>query len=96
MIDKENVLTAARKSLRVTSTDFDDEIRGLIDSAMLDLGVAGVEIPEEEDALVTHAIITFVKVNFGAPEEYDRLKASYDEQKAQLATCTGYTDWGSE
>ena len=31
---------------------------------------------------------------FGEPDEYDRLKKSYDEQKAQLSTCTGYTDWG--
>lgn len=34
---------------------------------------------------------------FGAEtEEYDRLKAAYDEQKAQLRTATGYTDWGDE
>ena len=25
-----------------------------------------------------------------APDDYDRLKRSYDEQKAQLITCTGY------
>ena len=95
MIDKENVLIDARLVLRVTTTDFDNEIRGLIDAAMLDLGVAGVVLPAEEDALVVHAILTYVKANFGAPEEYDRLKASYDEQKAQLSTCTGYTDWGA-
>ena len=96
MINEENLLIDARLVLRVTTTDFDNEIRGLIDAAMLDLGVAGVEIPEEENALVIHAILTYVKVNFGSPEEYDRLKASYDEQKAQLSTCTGYTDWGLE
>jgi hypothetical protein len=33
-------------------------------------------------------------MNFGEPEDYDRLKASYDEQKAQLSTATGYTHWG--
>ena len=27
--------------------------------------------------------------------EYDRLKAAYDEQKAQLTMATGYTDWGN-
>ena len=31
---------------------------------------------------------------FGSPQDYDRLKKSYDEQKAQMQTCTGYTDWG--
>ena len=68
--------------------------------AMLDLGVAGVVIPDEFSALVQTACITYVKMHFG--QNYDRgeamskgydLKASYDEQKAQLATCTGFTDW---
>ena len=29
-------------------------------------------------------------VNFGSPSDYDRMKASYDEQKAQLQMATGY------
>jgi hypothetical protein len=33
-------------------------------------------------------------MRFGSPPDYDRLKASYDEQKAQLQMSTGYTDWG--
>jgi hypothetical protein len=33
-------------------------------------------------------------MSFGLPEDYDRLKRSYDEQKAQLSNATGYTDWG--
>jgi hypothetical protein len=43
--------------------------------------------------LVKRAVITYCKMHFGEPDGYDRLKASYDEQKAQLSTCTGYTDW---
>ena len=60
----------------------------------MDLGVAGVIVPAENDVLVKQAAITYFLMHFGAPEEYDRLKRSYDEQKAQLSTCTGYTDWG--
>ena len=39
---------------------------------------------------------TYCKAHFGSIEgaEYDRLKAAYEEQKAQLQTATGYTDWG--
>ena len=66
----------------------------MIIAALLDLGVAGVTIPSEIDALVDQAITTYVMMNFGQPDEYDRLKASYDEQKAQLSMCTGYTTWG--
>ena len=61
---------------------------------MLDMGVAGVEVPETMNALISQAAITYFLLHFGEPDEYDRLKRSYDEQKAQLATCTGYTNWG--
>lgn len=85
---------AVKMALRVTTTAFDSEIDSLIDAAKLDLGVAGVVIPETIDALVKTAVITYCRVRFGQPDDYDRLKRAYDEQKAQLATCTGYTNWG--
>lgn len=88
-----DMLQSARLALRIVTTAYDEEITDLLDAALLDLGVAGVVIPEEVSALVKRACITYTKLHFGEPEEYDRLKASYDEQKAQLATCTGYTVW---
>ena len=88
------LVSAAKLAGRITTTAFDVQVQGLLEAALLDLGVAGVEIPAELDALVTQAAVTYFLMNFGSPEEYDRLKRSYDEQKAQLATCTGYTVWG--
>ena len=87
----ETMLAAAKMALRITTNAFDSEIESLLNAALLDLGVAGVVPPA--DALVQQACITYVRANFGQPDDYDRLKKSYDEQKAQLATCTGYTDW---
>ena len=46
------------------------------------------------DPLYVQAVITYVRAHFGSPDDYDRLKDSYDEQKAQLQMATGYTDWG--
>lgn len=89
----ETMLAAAKMALRITTTAFDSEITSLLNAALLDLGVAGVVVPAEINALVQQACITYVRMNFGQPDEYDRLKKSYDEQKAQLATATGYTDW---
>ena len=89
-----DLLASAKLAARIKTNAFDSEINSLLDAAFLDLGVAGVEIPAGIDALVQQAAITYFKMNFGQPDQYDRLKASYDEQKAQLATCTGYTDWG--
>lgn len=89
------MLEAVRKALRIKTTAYDDELEQLILAAQLDLGVAGVVLESNAtlDALVQLAVITYCKMHFGQPEDYDRLKRSYDEQKAQLATCTGYTDW---
>ena len=89
------LINSAKIAARVSNPAFDAQINQLLDAAMLDMGVAGVEIPETIDALVETAAITYVLLHFGQPDDYDRLKASYDEQKAQLVTCTGYTDWGA-
>ena len=89
----ETMLSAAKMALRITTTAFDSEITSLLNAALLDLGVAGVIVPAEANALVQQACITYVRANFGQPDDYDRLKRSYNEQKAQLSTCTGFTDW---
>lgn len=89
------MLDKAKKALRLTTSAYDDELTDLIQAALLDLGIAGV-LTDEPDELVQRAVLTYVRMHFGKPssDEYDRLKAAYDEQKAQLKTATGYTDWG--
>lgn len=87
------ILLAVKLSLRISTTAFDSEINDLIDAALLDLGIAGITNNNVQNALVKRAVTTYVRMNFGQPDEYDRLKASYDEQKAQLQMATGYTDW---
>lgn len=87
------MLEKVKLALRIVTDKYDSEINDLIEAAKLDLGIAGVEVPDTLDALVTKAIITYCKMSFGLPEDYDRLKNSYDEQKAQLSNATGYTDW---
>jgi hypothetical protein len=88
------ILDKVRMALRISTTSFDDELTDLINAAQSDLGIAGVVLPTELDEICTRAIITYCKMSFGLPEDYDRLKASYDEQKAQLVTASDYTNWG--
>lgn len=88
------MLDQVKTALRIVTTAYDSELSSLINAAMLDLGIAGVVLPETLDDICKRAIITYCKMSFGLPEDYDRLKRSYDEQKAQLVTATGYTDWG--
>lgn len=90
------MLDMVKLALRIVTDAFDDELNELIEAAQLDLGIAGVEIPDEIDAIVSRAIVTYCKMNFGEPDQYDRLKASYDEQKAQLSMATGYTTWSDD
>lgn len=87
------MLDKVKIALRIKTNAFDTELTDLINAAKTDLGIAGVIVPDEVDAIVTRAIITFCKMSFGLPEDYDRLKKSYDEQKAQLSNATNYTDW---
>lgn len=86
-------IAAVKTSMRVVTTAFDDEIDSLIDAALLDLGIAGVTNDDETDPLVLRAVTTYCRIHFGQPDDFDRLKKSYDEQKAQMSMATGYTTW---
>lgn len=90
------MLKKVKTALRITTTAYDEELTDLIEASKLDLGIAGVKIPADIDQLVTRAIITYCKMSFGLPEDYDKLKQSYDEQKAQMSNATGYTVWNPE
>ena len=91
------MLEKVKLALRITTTAFDSELTDLINAAKVDLGIAGVVVSATTDTnldvIIQKAIITYCKLNFGEPDEYDRLKRSYDEQKAQLSMATGYTTW---
>ena len=91
-----------RLALRLTTTAYDAELTDLINAGKADLGVAGVILDETDpppatiaDPLIKKAVVTYVKLHFGSPTDFDKLERTYKEQKAQLATCSGYTDWGN-
>lgn len=83
------MLEKVKLALRLTTDAFDPELNDLIAAALADLRIAGVEAAED-DLLISRAVITYCRVHFGTPDDYDRVKASYDEQKAQLQMATGY------
>ena len=89
-----NLIAMAKQARRITTDAFDAQVTSLLNAALLDLGVAGVVVPDTLDALVQQAAITYFFMHFGEPDNYDRLKESYWEQKAQLSMCSGYTNFG--
>ena len=87
------LLTYTKAAMRITASSYEPELTRLIDAACADLGIAGITATSATavlDPILMQAVITYVRANFGTPSDYDRLKASYDEQKAQLQSATGY------
>jgi hypothetical protein len=87
----------------------DLEAAGVVITGDLDITVTETEDPETHEITVTAtdnstitdewvqtAMITYVRFSFGSPADHDRLAASYDLQRRQLANATGYTDFGEE
>ena len=94
------LLDKVKAACRVTSTAYNDELVDMIEAALADMGITDIK-PEvltvfDTDSLIQRAVITYCRMNFGYQDDinYDRLKASYDEQKSQLLMSGKYTDWG--
>ena len=88
-----------KPALFLTTDAYNDELRRLQKAGIEDLRRAGINVgdpqgvlglPPEEGNLIVQAVITYCRMNFGSPKNYDQLKASYDEQKAQMQMMTGY------
>lgn len=94
------LLDDVKVACRVTTSTFDSELSDLILAGFADIGITDVrsELLTENTcpALIKRAIKTYCKMNFGQVEDgvYDRLKASYDEQKSQLLMSSEYNEWG--
>lgn len=84
------ILDDAKLAMRITTNAYNAEISRLLAAGAADLGVVDIDASDTTDALIAQALITYVRAHFGTPEDYDRLKASYDEQKAQMMTAKGY------
>jgi hypothetical protein len=104
------MLKECKLALRITATAYEGELCSLMDAAAKDLTIAGVTLPGTvaftttqsgiqdtstlTDALCQRAIFTYVRMHFGSPEDYERLRESYNVQKVQLMHASGYTDYG--
>jgi len=84
------MIAKVKKALRITTSAFDDEIQQLIEAAKMDMRVAGVIYISDDDPLIIQAVITYCKYHFGEPNNPEKLKTSYDEQKAQMVSNSNY------
>lgn len=94
------LLDKVKTACRVASNAYDEELTDLIESGLVDMGITDIKsavlTDTDTDPLIRKAVITYCRMNFGYQDElaYNRLKASYDEQKSQLLMSGRYTDWG--
>lgn len=100
------ILAAAKMALGKVKNDYDAEIAGLILAGVGDLKLVGVPVDGVAlaiaqdgtvtdsstitDQLLIRALITYVRLHFKSPDDYDRLERSYFDQKAQLIMASGY------
>ena len=84
------MLEKVKLALKITTTDFDSELTDMINAAYLDLQIAGVKNITATDYTIIRAVCTYCRLNWGSPADYDKLKASYDEQKAQMSMSSLY------
>lgn len=88
------MIEKVKKAMAITTNAYDDELSDLIDAALLDLGIAGVDNTLINDKMVQRAVITYCRMMFHSPADFDNLRWAYEQLKGQMAIATGYTDWG--
>lgn len=90
-----SLASAGQKDLQLAGVTLDGEV-----TFTAETGTSGVitvtDTSTVTDPLIVRAIITYARHHFGSPGDYQQVKASYDEQKAQLMGATGYTAWPDE
>ena len=97
------ILNKTKLARRIKTSAFDTELTDLIKSAISVLETRGLDVIETTESngdttysvepMVLQAIITYVGLHFGQPDDYERLKESWETQLGQLMTTTGYTRW---
>ena len=84
------MLEQVKQALRIDGTLFDDELNELISACKMDLETSGAEIVNEEDPLISRAIIFYCKSYFGYPDKY--LIKSYEALRDHIALCGEYKE----
>lgn len=98
------MLSRVKLALRLATDVYNPELLDLIAAGINDLHHAGPSFAHTAvtdnagnitdyvipDPMAAVAVVTYCRVHFGSPADYDKLKASYDEQKAQMRESFAY------
>jgi len=82
-----------KKVLRVSHSDMNDEVQGLIEACKKDLEIKGLATEKivEDDPSIVQAIYLYCKANFGYNNpEAIRFSEAYENLALSLARCGDY------
>lgn len=97
------MLARVKTAMRIGTDIYDQELLELIASALADIQHAGAVVtfsPVETDGEVTDytvtdpltrtAVVTYCRLMFGSPDDFDRLLTAYEMQKGQMRESRAY------
>lgn len=78
------MLNKVKTSLRITTTELDDELNDIIEACKADLKLAGINNIRESDPLIIRAVIIYAKANFSFSADNNKFQQIYDALKCSL------------
>lgn len=83
------LLNKVKMALRINNSAFDEDINDLIDTCILDLKIAGINIPNEQSeeyAMIIQAVKTYCRAYFGLENsESEKYQRSYESIKLHMS-----------
>lgn len=97
------MLDRVKLAMRISTDVFDEELLALIAAGIADIKHAGADFAVTTvetqgtvtdytiaDPLASTAVVTYCRMMFGSPADFDRLKAAYEMQKGQMRESIAY------
>ncbi len=96
------MLDKVKLALRLSGTALDGEVSDLINAAIADLRLVGINIPAEAgsssktlgDPLLDRAVVLYAKAEFGFNDDAERYRNAYDYLKCALSLTADYIESG--
>jgi len=94
------MLDKVKLALRLSGTALDDEVSDLINAAIADLRLVGINVRGEGGPprkprgapLLDRAVVLYAKAEFGFNDDAERYRNAYDYLKCALSLTADYTE----
>lgn len=85
------IMDDVKLNLRISHGSMDNEVLDLIESAKMQMGISGIKVISETDALTKRAIILYCKANFGLDnKDSEKYQARFDSLVTHMSMCPEY------